>query len=154
MVSTLECVWYRSLSLLETEIVYLLVPKPLLSNKCNVLCGSLRPGAEARQRVDLRGRGGGGGHHGLARRAHRHVPHAHQRVRAHLRAGKQSDRVPGAVRKDVGLVRRVALTPGGCQIGYMDHTFVPAVINWCVDCKGCSLPGVRVVTWTIPAVLN
>jgi hypothetical protein len=30
-----------------------------------------------------------------------------------------------------------------------------AVINWWLDCKGCSLPGgVRLVTWTTLAVID
>jgi hypothetical protein len=39
----------------------------------------------------------------------------------------------------------------GCQIAYMEHTAILAVINWCSD---SSLPGVRLLTWNILAVIN
>jgi hypothetical protein len=58
-----------------------------------------------------------------------------------------------------GIPARRDVTPGGCQIGYMDHTgghlTILAVIDWCAGpyaLLGLSLQGVRLVTWTILAV--
>jgi hypothetical protein len=52
---------------------------------------------------------------------------------------------------------RAALTPG-CQIGYTEHTGCH-LVNWCLRAYALlglpPLPGVtRLVTWTIPAVIN
>jgi hypothetical protein len=54
------------------------------------------------------------------------------------------------------------VTPGGCQIGYMDHTGCytdhtgchQSVFFYRTPLLGLPLPGIRLVTWTILAVIS
>jgi hypothetical protein len=57
------------------------------------------------------------------------------------------------VEKEAGVTRTLtqvglALHSRGCQIGYVDRTGCRQLVSW------LPLPGVRLVTWTIPAVTN
>jgi hypothetical protein len=37
------------------------------------------------------------------------------------------------------------------SLDWLHGPSILAIINWCFDCKSCSLPGVRLITWTILA---